>query len=252
MQIWQAILLGLIEGITEFLPVSSTGHLILVSKILALPQTDFVASFEIIIQAFAILAVIIVYLKKIISSFKQSKLLIIAYLPTAFIGFMFYPIVKQLLHNHWITIVALIGGGIIFWILEQRMKNRQSSNTEVSFRQAFIIGIGQSCSMIPGVSRSAASIFSGMLVGLDRKQAVEFSFLLAIPTILSATLYDLLKTRMVFTSHEIILIGCGGLTAFIAALCSINWFLRYISHHSFVPFGVYRIVAGIMFAIFMI
>lgn len=250
MELWQAILLGLIEGITEFLPISSTGHIILTSHILGLKHTLFLSSFEIIIQLGAILAVLLYYSKRLLLNVKTAIFLIISFTPTALVGIILYRPIKQiLLGNVPITITSLILGGVLFWMLEIYIKNKNNTYQIKDMKpiQAFIIGIGQSVSIIPGVSRSAASMFTGMLTGLTRKEAVEYSFLLAIPTILAASGYDLIKMSYQFSRNEYMLLFAGLFTAFISSLITLQWFLRFISTHSFIPFAIYRIVLGLIF-----
>lgn len=250
MQIWHAIVLGIVEGITEFLPVSSTGHLILTTNILNIPHSDFLTTFEIFIQLGAISAVVYLYGTSLLSSFKKIQSIGIAFIPAALVGGILYQYIKHfLLGNIIITIVSLIAGGIFFWLMEHYLKKRQLNTSQQSLTtaQLLIIGIGQSISIIPGVSRSAATMFTGMLMGLSRKEAVEFSFLLAIPTIAAATGYDVLKSSFQFSSQERILLSIGFLSACISAFITIRWFLHFISTNSFVPFAIYRILLGILF-----
>lgn len=251
MQLWHAILLGIVEGITEFLPISSTGHLVVVSTLLGIPQTDFVKTFNVVIQCGAILAVILLYWKKIISSYRLFISTGLAFVPAAIIGFLLYKQIKSILiGNVWITIFALIAGGLVFLAIEYYFKTKKATTntiSNISFLRAFIIGLGQSISIIPGVSRSAASTITGMLVGLSRKDAVEFSFILAIPTIIAASGYDLLKTSYTFTSFEVLLLCVGLVTAFVSALITIKWFIQFISTNTFIPFAYYRIAIGFVF-----
>lgn len=252
MQAWQAVLLGIIEGITEFLPVSSTGHLILTSYLLHIPRSNFLSTFEIAIQSGAILAVICVYWRKVISSKQLIQKLIVSFLPAAALGFFFYrPIKQYLLGNELITVLALIIGGVFFLGIELSLKKkiRQQNAHQLTTLQAFLVGVGQSVAIIPGVSRSAATMFTGMLVGLSRKEAVEYSFLLAIPTIVAASGYDLLKTSPTFSGEEYLLLGLGTISAFLSAYAAVTWFIRYISQHTFIPFAIYRISIGIIFAL---
>lgn len=250
MELWHAVLLGIVEGMTEFLPVSSTGHIILTSHIVGLTHTVFLSSFEIIIQLGAILAVLLFYSKRLLLNTKTVLFLVISFVPTALVGFILYrPIKDILLGNIPLTSTSLIVGGILFWLLELYMKNRKNTHLikDMNPIQALLIGIGQSISIIPGVSRSAASMFTGMLTGLTRKEAVEYSFLLAIPTILAASGYDLFKMSYQFSSQELMLLSVGLITAFISSLITLQWFLRFISTHSFIPFAIYRILVGLIF-----
>lgn len=252
----QALILALVEGITEFLPVSSTGHLILTSKLLNIPQTDFVKSFEIIIQLGAILSIVTIYWKTITTSIKVWQRIIISFIPTATLGLVFYSFIKQfLIGNVYVTLFALFFGGILLIILEKVYKEQiyHLDNIEkLSLKKAFAIGVIQSFSMIPGVSRAAATIFGGLFVGLKRKTAVEFSFLLAIPTMAAATVLDLKESNFSFSPYEWSLLAVGFAGAFITAYFTVKFFLKYIQNHSFVVFGIYRIVLSILFWLLII
>lgn len=258
MNLIHSIILGIVEGITEFLPVSSTGHLIITSKFLGIAHSDFLTSFEIFIQLGAILAVVFFYRKTIFSGLGVWKKILAAFIPTAIIGLALYKVVKTyLISSPQIVIVSLIIGGIILIIFEtwQRKRevadtagvNRYDSITEVPYLTAIYIGIAQTLAMIPGVSRSATTIVSGQLLSLTRKAVVEFSFLLAIPTMLAATSLDLLRSEAAFDSGEIGLLAMGFITSFVVALIVVKWLLSYIQKHTFIAFGIYRILAGIVF-----
>lgn len=246
MDILQALLLSAVEGITEFLPVSSTGHLVLASDMLKIPQTEFVKSFEIFIQLGAILAVVILYFQKYSKNFKAWKNIIAAFIPTAVIGFVLYKFVKQfLLGNSLVVIAALFIGGILLILLEKIYKEKSHHTGKIedlTIKQSVLIGVAQSVSIIPGVSRSAATILGGMFLGAKRETAVEFSFLLAVPTMLAATALDLLKSDFKFTGQEVTILTTGFIGAFITALIVIKWFVKYVQKNSFFWFGVYRIV----------
>lgn len=252
----QAFLLAIVEGISEFLPISSTGHLVLTTEILKIEQTEFVKSFEIFIQLGAILAVVFLYWKTLLTKKAVLERVFVAFLPTAFLGFTFYKIIKQLLiGNAYITIAALFGGGILLIILELFYKEKEhhtASIENLSIKKAFIIGLFQSLSMVPGVSRAAATIIGGLLLGTKRKAAVEFSFLLAIPTMLAATGFDLIKSNLEFSSNELILLTIGFTGSFIVALLAIKFFLQFIQKNTFIPFGIYRIIVSILFFLFVL
>ncbi|HTL39813.1 MAG TPA: undecaprenyl-diphosphate phosphatase [Methylomirabilota bacterium] len=246
----QAIILGIVEGVTEFLPISSTGHLILVSRLLNLTSSDFVKSFEIIIQLGAILAVVILYFKRIIFSLEVIKRLIIAFIPTGIIGLIFYKLVKDLLGNNQVVLWSLFLGGLVLIIFEWLHKEKISDTeelTKITYKQAFLVGCFQAVAIVPGVSRAAATIVGGMLMGIKRRTIVEFSFMLAIPTMAAATGLDLIKNYHVIFSSSLDLLLVGFVTAFIVALFSIKFFLKYIQKHSFRAFGVYRIIIAIIF-----
>ncbi|MCJ7740976.1 undecaprenyl-diphosphate phosphatase [Candidatus Microgenomates bacterium] len=255
MTLFQALILSLVEGITEFLPISSTGHLILAGKLLNIPQTEFVKSFEIIIQLGAILAVVFIYFPTLKKDFHLWKKILVAFIPTGIFGFLLYKIVKKfLLGNLTIVVISLFLGGILMLVLEkifQSQKDKVVKLNQLNYPKAGLIGLIQSISMIPGVSRSAATIFGGMSVGLERKTAVEFSFLLAIPTMLAATGLDLVKTGFQFQGNEYLLLGVGFTGAFFSALAAVKYLLKYIQNHNFVYFAVYRIVLAIAFLPFL-
>ncbi len=243
-----AVILGGVEGITEFLPISSTAHLMMAGKFLGLPATEFFKTFEIAIQAGAILAVVWIYFGKL----KQDKTvwlkLLSAFLPTAIVGFVLYKLIKEVfLTNFLVPVLALIIGGLVLIIFERWEQAGEREVKDLSYQQAAIIGLAQALAIVPGVSRAAAVIVASRLNGLSRAAAVEFSFLLAVPTIAAAAGYDLLKTGFTFTPNEFWLLIIGLVTSFVFALISIRWLLKYISTHDFKPFGIYRIIIGLLF-----
>lgn len=253
----QAIILGIVEGLTEFLPVSSTGHLILGSSLLQISQTDFVKSFEIIIQLGAILGVAFLYWKDFLKK-EVIKRLIVAFIPTGIIGLALYKIVKNyLLGNNAVVLWSLFLGGIAlilfeWWYKRPHTENLEQSLLEISYKQAFIIGLFQSIAIIPGVSRSAATIVGGMSLGIKRRTIVEFSFLLAVPTMLAATGLDLLKSyKTIFDGGSVSILLVGFIVSFLVAILAVKYFLRYIQRHSFTPFGFYRVLVAIIFWLFV-
>jgi undecaprenyl-diphosphatase len=257
MTLFHVIILAIIEGISEFLPISSTGHLILASHLLHVQQSEFLKSFEIIIQLGAIFAILILYFRTILIDKKTLKNIIAAFLPTAGIGFALYKFIKQyLLSNPWVVVIMLFLGGIALIVIEYIFKKteiKKGTISEISMRNATLIGVAQSLSILPGVSRAAATIVGGQLVGLSRSAAVEFSFLLAIPTMAAATGLDLIKSNIsTFTSSEWGLLLTGCFISFVTALIVVKFFLRYIQHHTFIPFGIYRIVVSILFYLIVI
>lgn len=251
MDFLQAVFLSIIEGITEFLPISSTGHLILTSNLLQIPETEFVKSFAIIIQLGAIFAVVFLYWKTLIQSFNIWKNIIIAFIPTGVLGLTLYKLIKDtLLGSPLIVVVSLFIGGVILIIFEKTFeeKSYHLENIErLSLKQALIIGLIQSISMIPGVSRSASTIIGGLLVGMKRKTAVEFSFLLAIPTMFAATGLDLIKTHFKFSSSEYLILVIGLVGAFVTATLAIKFFVKFVQTHTLTSFGIYRIVIAILY-----
>ncbi len=261
MTILHSIILGLVEGVTEFLPVSSTGHLILVSELLKIGQSDFVKSFEIIIQLGAILAVVVLYWKRL-WNIENIKKLIVGFIPTGVIGLVLYKVVKTyLLGNDRVVLWALLLGGIALVAFEYWYRSRPlavpqgvAENGEgigaITYKQSFWIGLCQSLAIIPGVSRSAASIVGGLLAGVPRPAIVEFSFLLAVPTMLAATGLDLVKNASSFSSDQTSVLVVGFVVSFVVAWGSIKFLIRYVREHTFVPFGVYRIVLALLFLAF--
>ncbi len=253
MNFLQAIILGIVEGVTEFLPISSTGHLILTTDLLNIPSTEFVKSFTVLIQSGAILAVVLLYWKKLLSHKSLLLKILTAFIPTAIIGFLLYSFIKQfLLGNTAVVLWALFLGGILLIGLEMYFKRAKIDEEKeddillVSYKQSFLIGVFQSISVIPGTSRALATIFGGMVVGLGRRQAVEFSFLLAIPTMFAATGLDLMETSFTFSNQEWMLLSTGFITSFVVAYFVIKWFIHYISNHTFSFFGYYRIILAIL------
>jgi undecaprenyl-diphosphatase len=242
----QALILSIVEGVTEFLPVSSTGHLVLASNLLLVPQTDFVKSFEIFIQLGAILAVVWLYRKKMLD-IKSWKLVLPAFIPTAVLGLIFYHFIKTyLLGNTQVTLAALFLGGLILILLD-KIPHKKSGPLDT--KTAVLIGLAQSVSMIPGVSRSAATIVGATLLGIDKKEAVEFSFLLAVPTLAAATGLDLIKSNFAFDSAQWLLLVVGFAGAFITALLAIKFFIKYVQTHDFKAFGIYRIALALLYGL---
>ena len=247
MNLLDAIILGIIEGLTEFLPISSTGHLILASKLLGLEQTNVHRTFEVAIQLGAILAVVVLFRNKIFTSINLWKKLIVAFIPTGILGLVFHKQVEALF-NPVVVATMLIIGGIIFIILEYFYKSKEhhvSNTDDISYKQALIIGLAQSVAMVPGTSRSGATIIGGLLVGLQRKTAAEFSFLLAVPTMMAATAFTVVKHHNSFSFSNWEFLLAGFFTAFVVALITMKGFMAFISKFNFIPFGIYRIIIGI-------
>ena len=252
MNIIQSIILSIIEGITEFLPISSTGHMILASSVMHIEEDAFVKTFEICIQVGAIMAIVIQYASRFLKGISIYFKLGIAFIPTGIIGFFAYPYIKTYLFNPTIVAASLVIGGIILILIDKKVMDRQAEADVIDnmkYKNAFFIGLFQSISMIPGVSRAAATIVGGVFNGLNKKQAVEFSFLLAVPTMFVATGYDLIKTSVVFSRHEILLLGIGLIVAFITAWFAVKVFVKIVQNYGFKYFGYYRIIIGILFLI---
>ncbi|MCB0283370.1 MAG: undecaprenyl-diphosphate phosphatase [Calditrichaeota bacterium] len=254
MGILETIILSIIEGLTEFLPISSTGHMILASAAMNIHENEFVKTFEIAIQLGAIMAIALMYIKRFLQGIEIYIKLTVAFIPTAVVGLLAYKIIKAYLFNPVVVSVSLIIGGIILILIDNKISNKESktlSLEKIPYKNAFFIGLMQCLSMIPGTSRAAATIIGGVVNGLDKKQATEFSFLLAIPTMFAATGYDLLKTPVSFSSNEIILLAIGLVIAFISAWFAVKIFLKVVELYGFKHFGYYRIILGIAFLIFM-
>jgi len=248
--LFDSILLGALEGVTEFLPVSSTGHLILASHLLGIEQTDAHKAFEVAIQLGSILAVLFLYAKDLIRDKTLWIKLAIAFVPTGALGFLFYKQIKALFGVETVSIM-LIAGGIVFLAVEYFRRDKAIDEgkelAELSYMQAFGIGVFQSLSMVPGTSRSGATIIGGLLLGLKRKSAAEFSFLLAIPTMMVATAYDLYKHHDTMIVNDWSMLAVAFVTAFVFAFVTVKAFVTFVGRHTFVPFAIYRILVGVAF-----
>ena len=256
MTILQAIILAIIEGITEFLPVSSTGHMIIGSSIMGIATQDFTKLFTVCIQFGAILSVVVLYWKRFVN-FKDFTFyikLFIAFLPAVFFGLIFKKHIDALLENVMVVAVMLVIGGIVFLFIDKWFtKNENDDVGNVSNKQAFIIGLFQVVSMIPGVSRAAATIIGGLSQKLTRKAAAEFSFFLAVPTMFAATaksLLDYFQDGHQITSGEMQLLALGNIVAFVVALIAIKGFIGFLTKNGFKLFGYYRIILGVIILAF--
>lgn len=250
MTILQSFILGLVEGVTEFLPISSTGHLTLVSELLKISQSNFTKSFEIIIQLGAILSVVVLYWQAFLN-IENLKKIIVAFIPTGVIGLALYKVVKTyFIGNQVVVLWALALGGlalIIFELWHKEPENALESIEKISYKQSLWIGLCQSLAIIPGVSRSAATIVGGLLSGLKRKTIVEFSFLLAVPTMLAASLLDIVKNASSFSKDQFGVLAVGFLVSFLVAMVSIKFLLGFIKNNNFVLFGIYRVLVAVIF-----
>ena len=254
MDIIQAIIIGIIEGFTEFLPISSTGHMIVASQFLGIEESALMKAYEVIIQFAAIMAVMLIYREKI--SFKKIDLwlkLLVAFLPLAIVGFIFKDVIKSLFNVQTVAWMFIIGG-IIFLIVEHFYKESESHTQEVeevSYKQAWWVGFAQIFSLIPGTSRAGATIVGGLLTGMDRKTSSDFSFLLAIPVMGAVSGYDMLKHYQDFADADWGAFVVGFVVAFVVAYITVKLFLVFIQKFTFVPFGIYRIVFGIILLIIL-
>ncbi len=256
MTLFQAIILAIIEGLTEFLPVSSTGHMIIGSSMMGIASQDFTKLFTVAIQFGAILSVVMIYWKRFIPvadkrTFSFYRKLLIAFIPAVIAGLLFKKIIDQMLENVIIVAVALLVGGIIFLLLDKwfRKSEINGENDLPSDMKAFKIGAFQVIAMIPGVSRSAATIIGGLTQGLNKKAAAEFSFFLAVPTMFAATvkdLFDFYKDGGTLQQQEITLLIVGNIVAFIVAVLAIRSFVAYLTKYGFRIFGYYRILVGLI------
>lgn len=255
MDIFDALILGIIEGITEFLPISSTGHLIVASDMMGIEANDMTSAFKIIIQFAAILAVVFSYSDK----FTPQKIelwqkITLAFLPIGIIGFIFASTIKELFLPQLVA-YAFIVGGIVFLIVEKYYKNEAhliDDVEKVSYKQALYIGLAQIFALIPGASRAGATIIGAMLVGLNRKASAEFSFLLAIPVMIATTGYDLVKHYDEFLGANFLVLAVGFVTSFIVAYLTMKLFIKFLQNFTFVAFGIYRIILGVVLLAFFV
>jgi undecaprenyl-diphosphatase len=246
--------MGIVEGLTEFLPISSTAHLIFTGELLRIPASDFLRSFEISIQLGAILSVVILYWKRVFSNLNIIWKLAVAFIPTSIIGLIFYKLVKGfLMENNLVIAISLVLGGIIIILFENWYAKKNITEVAVdadlnaiTYKQAITLGIVQALAIIPGVSRAGATIIGGLAQGIKRKTIVEFSFLLAIPTMIAATALDLYKNPTVYTGNDLTLWIIGFIVSFITAIIGVKFLIRYVQKNNFKAFGWYRIVLGLI------
>jgi undecaprenyl-diphosphatase len=251
----KALVLGVVEGLTEFLPISSTGHLILAGDLLDFNGTK-AKVFEIVIQTGAMLAIVLEYRERfwrVALGFASESAarrfvanLVVAFTPAAVLGLAFGKVIKAYLFHAVPVALAFIGGGLIILWVERRLRPRVRVERadDMTWRDALKVGIAQAFALIPGTSRSGATIIGGMLFGLSRKAATEFSFFLAVPTLIAAGAYDFWKNRALFDAGDVDLFAAGSITAFVSAFLCVRWLLRYIATHDFTPFAWYRIAFG--------
>jgi undecaprenyl-diphosphatase len=243
-----ALILGIVEGVTEFLPISSTGHLILVGDLLGANDERW-SVFNIVIQTGAMLAVVWEYRARFFKlDFALYRNLFVAFLPAAIFGLLFAKIIKGYLFHAVPVALAFIAGGIIILLVERspRTRSRVEAASEMTWLDALKVGLAQCFALIPGTSRSGATIIGGMLFGLSRKAATEFSFFLAVPTLVAAGAYDLFKHRSMFSTDDLSMFGVGSVTAFVSAFVVVRWLIRYVATHDFKPFAWYRIAFGLI------
>lgn len=252
MNIFQALILGVVEGLTEFLPISSTAHLIIASKFLGLSQTEFITFFEVFIQTGAILAVVVLYFQYILHHKKYLKPLFYSFIPTAIVGLLLHTIVKTVFFDSPLLIYSsLILVGIVFLIIEYLVKQGKlelkRSLDEITPQDAIIFGLFQACAVVPGVSRAGAVMVGMMMRGYKREESAIYSFLLAVPTIFAASALDIVKTDLSIIANDSHLYALivGFSVSFITAYIVIKWLINYLQSHTLEIFGVYRIILGI-------
>ncbi|MCS7200815.1 MAG: undecaprenyl-diphosphate phosphatase [Patescibacteria group bacterium] len=262
MEFLSYFLLGIVEGITEFLPISSTAHLILFSHLFKIPQTDFHKFFEITIQSGAISAVVFGYFKILITKKDLIRKILISFLPTAIISIVFYRAIKDIFFENEVLIISmLILVGIFFIVIENFIKKGKIkldySLNELTDWQSFLIGIFQALSIIPGVSRAGAVIMTMIFMKFRREDAVIYSFLLAVPTIIGAGIYELYQVSFrenlenFWTANNLVYLVIGFITSFVSALIAIRWFIKYLQKNDLTMFGYYRIILGVVFALLL-
>jgi undecaprenyl-diphosphatase len=254
MDIISAIILAIIEGATEFLPVSSTGHLVLAASILNIPQTEFVKSLDLSLQFGSILSVVISYWRLLLD-WNILKRLAVAFVPTGVVGLALYRVFKEvLLGNQEIVLWALLIGGVFIVLFELLYRERSTIDdlSRIPYKHCLLIGVCQTISIIPGVSRAAPTIIGGLALGMKRKTIVLFSFLLAVPTMIAASGFDLLNSAGTFSSNQMSTLLTGSVISFLVALAAIRIFLGYVAKNNFIPFGIYRTILVVVFYLFVI
>ncbi|MCE2786893.1 MAG: undecaprenyl-diphosphate phosphatase [Sphingobacteriales bacterium] len=252
MTIVEAVVLAVVEGITEYLPISSTGHMIIVSSLMGIASDDFVKMFTVAIQFGAILSVIVLYWKKFLQSFDFYLKLLVAFIPAALFGKLFDDQIDALLENVIAVAIALLAGGVVLLFIDRWLNDERDSNDELTYGKVLRIGFFQVIAMIPGISRSAATIIGGLTQKLSRKAAAEFSFFLAVPTMFAATVYKMYKfidQGNSIGSEQITLLFIGNIVAFIVAMIAIKGFIAYLTKHGFRIFGWYRIALALIILI---
>lgn len=246
----QAVIIAIVEGITEFLPISSTGHMIIAERLLGMDINEFTKAFTVNIQFGAILSVIVLYWKRFLQSFDFYFKLFVAFIPAAILGFLFSDQIDALLESVFVVALMLLIGGILFLFVDKWFINTDEKR-DPRYKNAFVIGLFQCIAMVPGVSRSAATIIGGMQQKLTRTKAAEFSFFLAVPTMAAASAYKLLKDFKHFNSDNIGVLLVGNLVAFVVAMLAIKFFITFLQKHGFKVFGYYRIIVGVILLILL-
>ncbi len=260
MTLFHALVLGVIEGITEFLPVSSTFHMIVAAKFLGIPQDEFTTFFEVFIQAGAVLPLVVMFAKELLLDRKLLIKVVAGFIPAAVIGLILHKIIKSVFFSaDWLMVAMFIGVGLLFilieWLLKKQKLLAEKSLAEITTFESMKVGFFQALAVVPGVSRSGATMAGGMLSGLNRESAAKFSFLLAIPTIFAASALDLFQSREMLagiTSEQWTMIAVGFLSAMVVGWLCVKWLLGYLKQHGLAWFGWYRVIAGVMLLSWML
>jgi undecaprenyl-diphosphatase len=249
MNLFNALILGIVEGVTEFLPISSTAHLIITSKLLNIPATEFQKFFEVFIQSGAIMAVVVIYWKVILKNKNLLKNIFLSFLPTAVVGLLLHKVIKNVFFESFTLIAAsLFIVGLFFiifeFLLQKKVVKIDKKIIQMTIVQSLLIGVGQSLAVVPGVSRAGAVILTMMLLGFNREESALYSFVLAVPTLLAASAFDFLKTdpQLIFSGNNPLFLFIGLITSFFSALLAIKWFIKFLQKNSLFHFGVYRII----------
>lgn len=257
MNLIQTIILGIVEGITEFLPISSTFHLLWTTRLLGIPETEFVKLFTVFIQAGAILAVVILYFREVMTNMKLFMKLLLSFIPTAIIGLLMYDIIKGVFFESEIgTTIVFIAVGVIFLVIEyfisKGILKPEFEIDKLTWKQAALVGLFQALAIVPGVSRSGAVLIGMMILGFKRSESAKYSFMLSIPTILAASIFDFIEMReVIFSQPDYIgTLFIGSIVAFISALLGIKWLIGYLQKHTLALFGWYRLIFGILLLLF--
>lgn len=256
----EALIIAIVEGITEFLPISSTGHMIITQSLLGIESSEFTRLFVVNIQFGAILSVLVLYWKRFFKSLSFYYKLFVAFIPAAIIGFLLGDIIDSMLENVLVVAISLLLGGVVLLFVDRWFRRPEPDEKEISYKSALVVGLFQCIAMIPGVSRSAASIIGGMTQKFSRKKAAEFSFFLAVPTMLAASGYKMLKAydtvffnadQTINTNH-IFLLALGNLVAFVVAMIAIKAFIGFLTRFGFRIFGYYRIALGAVLIVLLL
>lgn len=245
MSLWHTIILAIIEGLTEFLPVSSTGHMIIASSLLGISQHEFTGVFITSIQFGAILSVVFLYWRRFLQSFDFYLKLFVGFLPFGVAGFLLKDIIEDLLKSVTVVAVMLVLGGIVLLFIDKYFNQDHKSDQQPTFRQAFNIGLFQCLALLPGMSRSAATMIGAMTQGFNRKSAAEFSFLLAVPTMFVITAYQMLKSYKTIKPEDMDMLLLGNAISFVVAILAIKFFVGFLTKYGFRVFGIYRIIVGV-------